>query len=48
LRAETAGQAADADAIIALMPELESQFEQLRRVMRDFLEPVVPEAGDRK
>jgi HPt (histidine-containing phosphotransfer) domain-containing protein len=48
LRAETAGQAADADAIIALIPELESQFEQLRRVMRDFLGPVVSEAGDRK
>jgi HPt (histidine-containing phosphotransfer) domain-containing protein len=48
LRAETAGQAADANAIIALIPELESQFEQLRRAMRDFLDPVVPEAGDRK
>ena len=47
-RAEAAGQSADANAIIALIPELESQFEQLRRSMRDFLDPVVPEAGDRQ
>jgi HPt (histidine-containing phosphotransfer) domain-containing protein len=46
LAIERAGQAGDLDAIIALEPDLQRKFEQLKEAMRDFTGQTEPLPGE--